>query len=286
MRNLFNELENFINNIVHSTEKYKLKCGSYAIQGYRDHMEDRKRMVKIKLNNIQTCYLVLLCDGHSGEKCATHIINVLPKILQKTLKNISSSESSKNINKLLTTVILNIDKDYKQYNDLSGTTCVFGLFINNQLYIINIGDSRCIIGSMDEKVKLATNDHKPGISKEYKRIYANGGSVTNIDTHRVYIDETANGLAISRVIGDVHYKGRNIVIANPDIYIRSILNKNEFMILASDGLWDVVTNEEVILFVKQRINKMYLTDISKQLVNYALMKGSGDNITVIVCVVR
>ena len=283
MKNVVNVLEKFMYNLIHPTELYKLKCGSHAIQGHRDHMEDRKKIVKIRLNNIHTCYLLLMCDGHSGEKCSEHVTNILPKLIQATLKNISSLEKSDNINKLLTKIVLKIDKHYTKLKDFSGTTCVFALFINNLIHIVNIGDSRCIIGTTQNKIKLATHDHKPAATKELKRIYANGGGITNIDTPRVYINQNVNGLAISRVLGDVHYKGKNIVIANPDIYVRTKLDKDEFIILASDGLWDVVTNNEAILFVNQRINIKCFKTIAKELVEYAFMKGSGDNISVIVC---
>ena len=55
------------------------------------------------------------------------------------------------------------------------------------------------------------------------------------------------------------------------------------IILASDGLWDVVSNKEAIKFVNDRIDLMCFKLIAKELVEYAYMKGSGDNISVIVC---
>lgn len=283
MKNVGNVLEKFMYNLIHPTDLYNLKCGSHEIQGHRDHMEDRKKIVKIRLNNVHTCYLLLLCDGHAGEKCSEYVTRILPKLIQSTLKNISSSEKSQDINKLLTKIVLKIDKHYVKLKDFSGSTCVFALFINNLIHIVNIGDSRCIIGNSKNLVKLATRDHKPSAPKELKRIYANGGAITNVDTPRVYINQNVGGLAISRVLGDVHYKGKNIVIANPDIYVRTKLDKDEFIILASDGLWDVVSNKEAIKFVNDRIDLMCFKSIAKELVEYAYMKGSGDNISVIVC---
>ena len=264
---------------------YKLKYGSYAMQGHRDYMEDTTRIVQIKLKNIHMCYLVILCDGHSGINCSKYISEELPSLMQLYLKNISSTESYKNIINKITNCILRLDSIYKKQINLSGSTCIFALFINNQLFIGNIGDSRCIIGDFNNKINLFTIDHKPNEKKESHRIYKNGGYVTNIDTYRVYINNEANGLAMSRAIGDNHYKGYNIVISNPDIYYRKILQSNEFMILASDGLWDVVSNLEAIQFVNARIKKMGLSTISKKLVHYAFNKGSMDNITVIIVMI-
>lgn len=277
---LFNNLLTIFDNF---QSNYKLKYGSHAIQGHREYMEDIIRVVKIKLQRISMCYLVILCDGHAGDACSKYVSQQLPILMELYIKNISPTTSVNDINNLITTCILRLDSMYK--TDFSGTTCVFALFINDRLFIVNIGDSRCIIGNSKNELKLVTNDHKPNEKKELARIRQNGGNITNIDTYRVYINEEANGLAISRVIGDNHYKGYNIVISNPDIYYRKILRSGEIMILASDGLWDVVTNSEANRFVNARINKLGLSTIAKELVDFAFEKGSMDNITVIIVII-
>lgn len=284
MKNLINTIYSTIDNFI-NINKYNLEVGSYAIQGHRDHMEDTKRIVKINLSKITNCYLVILCDGHSGDKCSNYVVDILPKILEKVLQDLRPNENLKYVNKLITKVILKIDSIYEKYNDLSGTTCVFSIFLDDKLYIINIGDSRCIISNLANEINLATIDHKPNLTKEYNRIIKNNGNIYNFDVPRVYISELVHGLAISRVIGDIHYKKKNIVIANPDIYLRPNLLNNEFMLLASDGLWDVMSNLEVTKFVSSKIKKMPLKIISKKLVEYALQKGSMDNITVIIVII-
>ena len=278
-------INSFVNLFDNLQADYNIKYGSFQMQGRREYMEDTKRIVKIKLQYINTCYLVILCDGHAGGACSKYIINKLPLLLSYYLKTIYSTTTYQEINKLISETIKKLDSMYQKQNDLSGSTCVFALFINKNIFIVNIGDSRCIIGNYQNKIKLQTKDHKPNVKKELQRIYQNGGLITNIDTYRVYVNEQVNGLAISRVIGDNHYKGFNIVISNPDIYVRNILRKNEIMILASDGLWDVVTNLEAINFVNTRINKMGLSTIAKDLVYYAFRKGSMDNITAIIVMI-
>ena len=284
MKNIINsilyKIDNFIN-----INKYNLEVGSYAIQGRRDHMEDTKRIVKINLSKITNCYLIILCDGHSGGKCSKYVVSILPKILERVLQDVKPNENLKYVNKLITKVILKIDYVYEKYNDLSGTTCVFSIFLDDKLYIVNIGDSRCIISNLTNNINLETIDHKPDLPKEYHRIIKNNGNIYNFDVPRVYITELVHGLAISRVIGDIHYKKKNIVIANPDIYVRPNLLNNEFMVLASDGLWDVMSNLEVTKFVSSKIKKMSLKMISKKLVEHAFQKGSMDNITVIIVII-
>lgn len=278
------ELITYIHNWINPVNKYEIKYGSYAIQGRRDHMEDTKRIVKIYLPNINTCYLVILCDGHAGEECSKFVVAELPNILQYTLEDISKTDD---IIKSITKVIFELDNKFKKYNDSSGTTCVCGLFIDDIMYVINIGDSRCVIGN-NTGVVLSTIDHKPSLEKEKTRILKNGGQVMNMDTSRVYINTNVYGLAISRVIGDLHYKGKQIVVCNPDIYKRQILQTDEFMILASDGLWDVITSEQASQFVRNHLanNKLSLTQISKKLVLHAYNIGSADNITVVICKIK
>ena len=80
MKNIINSIYYKIDNFI-NINKYNLEVGSYAIQGHRDHMEDTKRIVKINLSKITNCYLVILCDGHSGGKCSKYVVNILPKII-------------------------------------------------------------------------------------------------------------------------------------------------------------------------------------------------------------
>jgi serine/threonine protein phosphatase PrpC len=271
-----------IYNIIYPIKKYKLKAGSHSIQGHRPHMEDTKRIVKISLPYINTCYAVILCDGHAGELCSKYIIKELPKLIQINFKNI---ENTDNIIEIITNLVFQLDNNYKKMNDLSGSTCILTIFLDESIYIVNIGDSRTVIGNTKNQVLLNTIDHKPSLTKESNRIIKNGGKIMFQDTERIYVNDNAKGLAISRVIGDLHYKGGNVVVCNPDIYKRDILQENEFIILASDGLWDVITNHDAVKFVNELLQKeIYsLRHIAKKLVNYALLSGSMDNITVIIC---
>jgi serine/threonine protein phosphatase PrpC len=96
-----------------------------------------------------------------------------------------------------------------------------------------------------------------------------------------------NGLAVSRSIGDKSCKLQGVgqIIATPEYATKKLNSDNHFLILASDGLWDVIDNEEAIAIVNNGLrNKTLLNDIAKTLQTAAIKKGSGDNITV--CVVQ
>jgi protein phosphatase 2C family protein 2/3 len=117
-----------------------------------------------------------------------------------------------------------------------------------------VGDSRSI-ASVRGRVQNLSYDHKPNNELESKRIIAAGGWV---EFNRV------NGnLALSRALGDFVFKKNEskraeeqIVTAFPDVEIKELTNDHEFILLACDGIWDVLSNEEVLEFVRTRIAQM------------------------------
>lgn len=121
------------------------------------------------------------------------------------------------------------------------------------LYIIkgNVGDSRAI-ASVRGSVQQLSFDHKPNNEGETRRIVAAGGWV---EFNRV------NGnLALSRALGDFVFKKNEkkraeeqIVTALPDVEVRELTDDHEFIVIACDGIWDVLSNEEVLEFVRNRI---------------------------------
>ena len=91
----------------------------------------------------------------------------------------------------------------------------------------------------------------------------------------------AGVLATSRALGDYPLKERNLVIAEPDILTFDLQKlKPRFMILATDGLWDAFSNEEAVMYIKERLDEPHFG--AKSIVLQAYYRGSLDNITVIV----
>ncbi|CAH8832337.1 unnamed protein product [Trichobilharzia szidati] len=138
-------------------------------------------------------------------------------------------------------------------DELAGSTGIIVLLKDQTLYCGNAGDSRAVCSRRGVAEPLST-DHKPTLRAEKERISAAGGWV---DAKRV------NGnLALSRAFGDFVFK-RNprqsaenqIVTANPDVYVRRIsAEDDEFIVLCCDGIWDVMTNQEVISFIRLRLS--------------------------------
>lgn len=132
-----------------------------------------------------------------------------------------------------------------------GATSVVALITNGKLYVANAGDSRCILSRAGESVAMS-RDHKPQDADEMARIYKAGGYV---DAGRVN-----SNLNLSRALGDLEYKKSNsipaeqqIITANPEIKILDLVDQDEFLLLACDGVWDVMTNQQAIDFVRSRL---------------------------------
>lgn len=147
----------------------------------------------------------------------------------------------------------------------SGCTAVVALMKGRELYVANAGDSRCIV-CRDGKVIEMSFDHKPEDEIELARIRKAGGRVT--------LDGRVNGgLNLSRAIGDHGYKTNvelsaedQMISALPDLKRLTLEPSDEFMVLACDGIWNYMSNEEVVGFVKQRIDagKLTLAEICEE----------------------
>ncbi|PAN29665.1 hypothetical protein PAHAL_5G242700 [Panicum hallii] len=152
-----------------------------------------------------------------------------------------------------------------------GSTASTAVLVGNHLYVANVGDSRAVISKAGKAIALS-DDHKPNRSDEQKRIEDAGGIVTWSGTWRV-----GGILAMSRAFGNRLLK--RFVVADPEIQDQEIDGELDFLILASDGLWDVVPNEHAVAFVKDEDGP---EAAARKLTEIAFRRGSTDNITCIV----
>jgi protein phosphatase 1G len=138
----------------------------------------------------------------------------------------------------------------------AGCTAVAVLHVGNHLVTANCGDSRAVVGRSDSQPVPLSFDHKPADDTERNRIVEAGGFLTEAQGHfRI------NGnLNLSRSLGDMKYKqnpekspAEQMLTANPDITVHEMDQEDEFMIVACDGVWDVLSNEEAVRFVRERL---------------------------------
>ncbi|WOL02996.1 putative protein phosphatase 2C 50 [Canna indica] len=174
-----------------------------------------------------------------------------------------------------------------------GSTAVVAVICSSHIIISNCGDSRAVLCRGKQPMPLSV-DHKPNREDEYARIESEGGKVIRWNGYRVF-----GVLAMSRSIGDRYLKPW--IIPEPEVTIVPRAREDECLILASDGLWDVMSNEEVCDVARRRILLWHKkngpvspatqrgkgADPAAQaaadcLSKLALQKGSKDNITIIV----
>ncbi|KAL4223701.1 Protein phosphatase 1E [Mactra antiquata] len=163
----------------------------------------------------------------------------------------------------------------------SGSTGVTALVRGSKLYLSWLGDSQAVL-VRDGRCVTTMEPHKPDREDERERIESAGGFVVLMgDLWRV-----GGNLAVSRAIGDVGYKP--FISSDAEVLEMEMEGTEDYMVLACDGLWDAVTNEELpqLVFNYLRDNNNDRMGVAKYLVQYAKDNESMDNISVIVVFFR
>ncbi|KAG6488077.1 probable protein phosphatase 2C 52 [Zingiber officinale] len=250
------------------SEDGSFSCGYSSFRGKRASMED---FCDLKSSTIdgQTIGLFGIFDGHGGSRAAEYLKEHLFDNLMKHSKfmtdtKLAISETYKKTDTDFLDVESNSSRD-------DGSTASTAILIGKHLYVANVGDSRTVISRAGKAIPLS-EDHKPNRSDERKRIEDAGGFVIWAGTWRV-----GGVLAMSRAFGNRLLK--QFVVAEPEIQEQVVDGESEYLVLASDGLWDVVTNEDAVAIMKVEEEA---DNATRKLAETAFFRGSADNITCIV----
>ncbi|CAH2044451.1 unnamed protein product [Thlaspi arvense] len=176
----------------------------------------------------------------------------------------------------------------------SGSTAVVAMTQGDDLMIANLGDSRAVLGTMTEDGEISavqlTSDLTPDVPSEAERIRACKGRVLAMKTEpcsqRVWLPhQDIPGLAMSRAFGDFRLKDHG-VIAVPEISHHQITYKDQFLVLATDGVWDMLSNDEVVSLVwssrkKQSTAAKLVAEAAEAVWKKKLKSKKIDDITVI-----
>lgn len=226
-------------------------------------------------------------DGHGGSAVAKFTGTTIHSRLAAL-----DSYKAGDYEKALKTLYLKTDEDLRAdpnfFNDPSGCTAVSGIISpDGRIIVANSGDSRSVLGYKGEAKPLSF-DHKPTNAGESARITAAGGFVE--------FGRVNGNLALSRAIGDFEFKQNfaldaehQIVTADPEIHSHQIDGEEEFLVLACDGIWDCLSSQQVVDFIRRAIaNGDSLTKICEDLMVKCLapdseLGGIGcDNMTVVI----
>lgn len=242
--------------------------------GSRSYMEDRMSF-DTQLPYGFSYYGVF--DGHGGSEVATYLKTHLRDVIkQHILMAFSDGITSKvDVSQMLYDAIKALVNDIPYKIAINtGSTAVIMLKNNKTFWIANIGDSRAIMNDAHKVVAL-TKDHKPDDPDEYQRIDGYGGKVIKAFPGDVY---RVNGvLAVSRAIGDFALSPH--VTWKPDITVHQIQPLNHYVFIATDGIWDVLNNNEVVDIINNKAMDNAWQDIGSTLINIARSRKSGDNIS-------
>jgi len=263
-----------------------MKIYSYSLQGKRDSNEDQ-HLYKLNLDNnnneLNQINFFSVFDGHGGKAVSKFLKDNLPQFfLNKFKKNIylDNSNSIKYFHKVFELLQKQLHINHPRVSRYCGSTCCIGIHYKNdnnddRLWIINVGDSRAVKCNKLNIAEQLSQDHKPNSPDEKLRIEQLGGTI-EFDG----VDWRVKDLSLSRAFGDLECTP--YVTHLPQIY-KYKLNNDKFIVFACDGLWDILSNQDVIDYINTKILiKKYNGNIAKDLAEYALEKGSLDNITIII----
>ncbi|OMJ68207.1 hypothetical protein SteCoe_34409 [Stentor coeruleus] len=225
--------------------------------------------------------LCTLFDGHGkeGQKISDFCIDFVAKFFKKNIKDFAY-----NAKETLTRMLHKCDEKLRRSkvpDEMAGSTAVAIYITSTNIFSASLGDSRAIIATLSDtlipvpipthrfykkilikrnlKPVSLTTDQKPNHEEEFTRIQAAGGCVEQvtdnfgkpIGPYRVWMkNKDYPGLAMSRSIGDRIAK-RLGVIATPVCHDFQLYNTDQFIVIASDGIWDVMENIEVVNFVEK-----------------------------------
>lgn len=278
-----------------------------ALKGGRLSMEDKYAVEQGKMNLKDFVYAAVF-DGHGGGSVSTYLSDTLFEKISRHLKIKDEGDTSENgslafLEKKIRAAFLEVDEHVLNNDEFQyqGSTAV-AVWVHEDeekgrtVVSANVGDSRAVLSNQGQAVEL-TRDHKPNDAIEKKRILAMGETIEwdpYCNVHRV------QNLSLSRAIGDKFAKP--VISSEVDIsmYPLKESGSDDFVILASDGLWDVMTSEECIDYInnrlnpsKEQVNTMSALEAERQkftkrknmgrfVANEALRRGSSDNICVVI----
>jgi serine/threonine protein phosphatase PrpC len=263
---------------------------SVSLQGHRESNEDQHCVylnIDTKKKNLNKINFYSVFDGHGGDKVSKFLKDNIPKYFLKKNKH-NVFENNNITKKYIKKVFNHIQNKLKEedYSEHSGSTALVVIHSKskkkNNLWVANTGDSRGIVCNKYDIAIQLTMDHKPNNLRERKRIEDMNGKI-HFDGH----DWRVKDLSLSRAFGDLD--AVPYVTHEPEIYKYKLSSKDKFMVLACDGLWDVLSNQEVVNFVLECCNYGYNKtkneielDIASRLAKFAINSGSQDNVTVII----
>ncbi|XP_071721668.1 protein phosphatase 2C 57-like [Rutidosis leptorrhynchoides] len=286
-----------------------IRWGSTSLQGAREEMEDD---VVIRSDGLDGFSFAAVFDGHGGISSVNFLRDELYKECVAALEggSVLRGKDSSRIKQELVKAFEKTDEKLLSWlentfgeEEESGATATAIFLGNGMLFVAHIGDSTVVL-SKSGKAEVLTDSHRPyGSNKaalqEIRRIREAGGWISNA--------RICGDIAVSRAFGDMRFKtkknemlkkgveeGRwtekfisrvqftkDLVVASPDIFEVALGADAEFLLLASDGLWDYINSSDSVKFVRNQLRQHGDVQMAcEALARAALDQGSEDNVTI------
>lgn len=221
-------------------------------------------------------------DGHGedGKIVSSHVSRVLPPLLKETsfpVRKQAATKMFKQINAEILSKPFGID---------SGAAAICFIIRGLKYQIINAGDCRAVLSRNGLPLQLS-RDHRPSRTGERIRIMKHGGKIK--EPNETVTDESdkssacrIDGLSVSRGFGDK--SSHPFITCQPDVFRYSIHAQDEFIIIGTDGIWDTLSNDVAVDFVRhyRMITGKKESGAAEALVRHAIDMGSCDNTTAVV----
>ncbi|GLT86858.1 hypothetical protein SLE2022_049720 [Rubroshorea leprosula] len=243
--------------------------GFHWVKGKSSHPMEDYLVSEFKQLNDNELGLFAIFDGHLGHDVAKYLqTNLFDNILKE--KDFLTETEDAIRRAYCSTDAEILDQTVRLGR--GGSTAVTAILINGQkLVVANVGDSRAVICKNGVARQLSV-DHEP--SKEKPMIERRGGFVSNLPGDVPRVD---GQLAVARAFGDKSLKLH--LSSEPDVITEIIGDDVEFLILASDGIWKVMSNQEAVDTIKHVKDAQAA---AKRLIEEALSRKSKDDISCIV----
>ncbi|XP_065849332.1 probable protein phosphatase 2C 27 [Euphorbia lathyris] len=261
-----------------------LRSGEWSDIGGRPYMEDTHVCITdlakkfgYDLLRDESVAFYGVFDGHGGKSAAHFVRDHLPRVI------VEDADFPLELEKVVARSFVETDTAFAEKCSLepSGTTALTAMIFGRSLLVANAGDCRAVLSRRGAAIEMS-KDHRPCCVRERIRIESLGGYVE---------DGYLNGqLGVTRALGDWHLEGMKVkgqmgglLSAEPELRLITLTKEDEFLIIGSDGIWDVFTSQNSVSFARRRLQEHNDVKLcSKEMVEEAIKRGATDNLTVVV----
>lgn len=259
--------------------------GSNSVQNLRSHMEDRVLTTDLTghptFGFAQRAGLCAVFDGYGGDQTAEYLAgNLLAHIVSQGAAALQEQPGSALAHAIGCAEREVLSAWVPGAGHASGSTLCLALLIDDTLHVTHVGDSRAVLAQGAKAVAL-TADHKASSTSEAERICAADPSAHITADGYLYGE-----LGVSRGLGSAHLKAdpaKRAYVATPEVTSIQLGPSDDFIVLATDGLWDKVGSQDAVAAARRSLaERKDATAASEALVDRAQKLGSQDNISIVV----